>query len=98
MLIMLSGISQISLADGPCCQAKTECEEVLTECDKVVDIKNQVIEACDATIAKTGEMYKDTKVKFDESQSELQKIYRNPFVMVGLGITAGFVIDRVWGK
>lgn len=93
---MMITSSVTSLAD--CCQSKLDCEEVLTECKQVVDIKEQVIQACEEAGDKVNGMYKDTKVKLDESQSELTKIYRNPFVMVGLGITAGFIIDRVWTK
>lgn len=93
-MIAIMTLSSVSLTRADCKQDKEDCIELLTECKNLVAQKDEVIDSCIEAGGKLQDMYKDTKVKLDESQSELQKIYRNPFFMFAIGISAGFVIDR----
>lgn len=97
-MIAIMSLSIASVTRADCKKDRDDCFEVLTECKNLVAQKNDVIDSCIEAGGKLQDMYKDTKVKLDQSESELQKIYRNPYVVFAVGLSAGFILDRLWLK
>lgn len=71
-----------------------DCSAALAACDKALAAKDKVIEAKNVVIKKQDDvngMLTQRVVELENSQSS---IFKNPFVLIGLGIIGGFVLAK----
>lgn len=72
--------------------AQTRCDELVLACDRVVAAKNNQIEKLELGLAKQTERVVDLTSQLESKNEQLQAFYRNPFVMLSLGLVAGAAV------
>lgn len=93
MAILL--LAQIALADAPSCDVKAhDCQVLLQKAQKVIDDQKKLIGDQNTEIQKRIEL----DVARDSYEAQLEKDnsawYKNPFVLVPLGILTGMFIQH----
>lgn len=68
---------------------KTQCKEVIQKCDKALSDKNKAIKSADKVISTCKEQNGKLITQVKEKDEDLNKWYRNPFVVGLLGIAVG---------
>lgn len=96
MLIVLF-VTNISIAETR--TSKPTCKDVIEACDKVLEAKNKEITKKDEVIKELDLGLKDSNERLlnaveDKKKAEKERDvwYRNPLIMIPLGIIGGFII------
>lgn len=73
-------------------------KECISKCDKAIAAQQELIQNLDLSLGiclkSNGACYE----KVDELQAKLESPFRNPFIMIGLGLVAGLVTGVVISK
>lgn len=77
-----------------CREPIRKCNEALAACDSTIKEKNKALELADLTIKKCVESGITKQYQLNEAKAELDKFYRNPWIMGGLGILTGFILSK----
>lgn len=73
---------------------RADCIDDIKVCDKAVQTQKKALSECSKTL-NLGLQQRDVfATTLTEREKELQAWYRNPFVMLGLGIISGIVIVK----
>jgi hypothetical protein len=68
------------------------CEDVLKKCDAALDAKNRQIEKLELGLTKQTERVADLSAQVEDKNQQLQAWYRNPFVMLSIGLVTGAAV------
>lgn len=71
------------------------CEETLKACDSALEAADQVIQAQDRQVQALEKAQEKAAKRIEELESQNESIWRNPAVMILLGVTGGLVIGGV---
>lgn len=76
------------------CLAKSpvSCKDVIKAADKVLEEKNKEITLADLAIKVTKDDNERLNKLVEEKDHKLSSIWRNPWVLIGLGVLAGTII------
>lgn len=84
-------MSQVSLAD--CQTSLSKCDAALGACDTALQDKKEQIRLCDIAVMQATDYGTLLNVQVKERDEELGAWYRNPFIMITLGIVTGAVVS-----
>lgn len=75
-------------------KAKPSCGDVITACDKALAHKDGAIGGLQMVVLQRDELIKMQKTTIEEQDAKLSAWYRNPWLLLGLGVVAGMAIKR----
>lgn len=78
-----------SLATGP------TCDEVLGKCAKAVEAQERQIQLCDLALNIAVDQNAQLNLRVKELEESNQSIFKNPAVMIALGVVVGAVVVGV---
>lgn len=80
---------------GPTQGMGTEtCNSVLEKCDKALQETKKSLEISDLAVQTLRNQNQDLVVQVKELESSNSAWYKNPFLMIGLGLVVGVVIAK----
>lgn len=92
MLLLFLGLSNPARAQ---CEAEktalNSCWDAVGACNQVVKAKDKEISLCQLGLVQTLDHAAMLDLELKDTQDKLQSWYRNPFVMVALGLIVGGV-------
>lgn len=71
-----------------------ECSALIAACDKALEAKDNVIVAKDTIIKKQDDLNGMLNQRVIELENSQNSIFKNPFVLIGLGVIGGFVLAK----
>jgi hypothetical protein len=75
-------------------RADVSCTPIIHACEQALDDKNIAIEKLGIVNLELEKAYNASLLREHEARNEAGAWYRNPLLMAGLGLLAGFVIAR----
>lgn len=82
------------LLTSPSAFAAVDCKQVVGACDKVIKIEHSINRLQEKRVKKLTEQTLLLNTKLQQTQDSLGAWYRNPFVLIALGLVAGVAITR----
>ena len=80
----------MSLADP----ARPSCDEVLKACDSALEARKLELGLSNTALLQRDGQVNDLKVQLKDTQDSLNAWYRNPYIMIGLGLLTGAVLFK----
>lgn len=68
-----------------------ECNNVLTKCGETVKAKNKELNLCHIGLKQSLEFSAETNKQLDSANEKLASPFRNPFLLIPLGIALGIL-------
>jgi hypothetical protein len=87
----------MTLAD-PTTTTRPSCENVLVKCDRALQDKVKQVEARDKLIAQSSDVIQKQSGVIVDQEAKLSAWYRNPAVLILIGVVGGFVASQRLGK
>jgi hypothetical protein len=79
---------------SPTPTAKVTCQDVIKACDQALEDKNKAIEKLNLGLAESTKQAGELSVELDKKEKQLSAWYRNPFILIGLGLLGGVIIAK----
>ncbi len=74
--------------------AETKCSDVIAACDKAIAAKDGEISAKNDVIKKQDDVNAMLNQKVVDLEAKDRSIFRNPYVLIGVGLIGGFLIAK----
>jgi hypothetical protein len=74
--------------------AQTKCDTALNACIKALDARTEQVQALDLALTESRKEADSLRASGREKDEQLSAWYRNPFVMMALGLVAGVAVTR----
>lgn len=81
-----------SPAKADCPTTLEKCDKALTACDAALEARKKEVSLCNLALTQTLDQNYNLNLQLDDKNAELNKWYRNPFVVFALGVAAGIVV------
>lgn len=88
----------IPYAKAECQTTLEKCDKALSACDSALEARNKEIKICNLALMQAVNKAETLNIQVKERESELSAWYRNPFIMITLGIVAGAIINSATNK
>lgn len=76
-------------------RAETTCKDVIKKCDVALEKKEEEIKATNDALTKSKDYNVLLDVQVKEANDKLNAWYRNPFVLLGLGLLGGAAASAI---
>ena len=77
------------MADEFCLDSLMLCDNALMLCGQTVDAKNKEIQICRLGLKQSINSSALLRLEIKDRDEQLGRFYRNPFIMLGLGLVGG---------
>lgn len=93
-------ISALSTTTGRAdCQTNLKkCDEAVESCKAALEARKEEIKLCRLGLSQSLDRNDQLARELDDKNSQLQKFYRNPFIMTTLGVVIGIVVTGLATK
>lgn len=86
----MSFVSSAMAAEPGMGTIPVDCEDIVTACDSALAAKNVQIEKLNLGLTESMNQSTVLTKDLNEANSKLESPFRNPYLMIGLGIIGGF--------
>lgn len=87
-------IFSASSATGNIPENSPTCDEVLTACNDAFEAKKRELQLCDLGLLQTLDQLDVTKRDLRDEIESNNKIWKNPYLLIGLGVITGVIISK----
>lgn len=81
-----------------CQETLKKCDSALSACDEALNARKREVQLCQLALVQASHQAETLNVQLKDREEQLGAWYRNPFIMITLGIVAGAIINSATNK
>lgn len=70
------------------------CNSVLQKCDEALQARKKELNLCNLALTQNLSETGELSTKLSDSEDKLNSIWRNPFLLIGLGLVGGVLLVK----